>query len=302
MADQNNPKQVLRYSKPLNSLLRTSSEAEYPEYLSLKVVYEPAGVLSEEWKYQADGEVEEIHRYSYESGHLIQHHLEMPSEGIEEKFVTKRNADGKPVEIVKFYGDDPGERTVYEYGTAGQVTKTTNFDADGEFEQEEEMQTDENGRIIKRTVRLAAEPLRIYLYTYNEQGLVKLIEEQSEKGTVNSRHEYEYTVDGHEARMRHWNTGNKLISETVQEYSETGLLLRRLSKGFYTRLTSYTYDEKGNLTEEALSDENGFVISRNRYEYDDDNRLIAETVYETDLTRGGRDTHLSHRYDYEYFS
>jgi hypothetical protein len=98
-----------------------------------------------------------------------------------------------------------------------------------------------------------------------------------------------------------WNKDGKVVSVLRSEYNELGRLVRRVSKGFYTRITLYEYDELGRLLEEALSDENGFVISRNRMEYDEHGNVLEETVYETDLTRAGRDTHLAHRFEYEFF-
>jgi hypothetical protein len=75
-----------------------------------------------------------------------------------------------------------------------------------------------------------------------------------------------------------------------------------VSRGFYTRISNFEYDELGRIVEESLSDENGFVISRSNFEYNEKGELIGEIIYETDLTRAGRDTHLSYRYEYSYFS
>ena len=77
-------------------------------------------------------------------------------------------------------------------------------------------------------------------------------------------------------------------------------MIRRESHSFYVRISEYEYDEKGNLLEEALSYENGFVITRSRYVYNEKDHVIEETLYETDLTRAGRDTHIIHRYEYAF--
>ncbi|MBK9319258.1 MAG: RHS repeat protein [Bacteroidetes bacterium] len=112
----------------------------------------------------------------------------------------------------------------------------------------------------------------------------------------------DYDEEGKETIVAKFNGEGKLVSRQLSEYDELGRLKRRVSNGFYTRVSDYEYDELGRVTEEALSDGNGFVISRNRMSYDDGGRLLEETVYETDLTRAGRDTHLSSRYEYEFFN
>jgi len=43
------------------------------------------------------------------------------------------------------------------------------------------------------------------------------------------------------------------------------------------------------------------VIARNAFHYNEDGRVEEEVVYETDLTRAGRDTHMILRYEYELF-
>ena len=77
-----------------------------------------------------------------------------------------------------------------------------------------------------------------------------------------------------------------------------GRIKRKIAKSSYVRITAFEYDEQGRVIEESLSDQNDFVISRTRLTYDDDGRIAEETIYETDLTRSGRDTHLSNRFEY----
>ena len=55
------------------------------------------------------------------------------------------------------------------------------------------------------------------------------------------------------------------------------------------------------MIEELLSDENNFVIARNAFQYNQESRIEEEVVYETDLTRAGRDTHMIMRYEYEMY-
>lgn len=299
-----NIKVIKRFTSPLRSILRSSNnESEGEEILSLVAEYSDKNLLVSELKFDDDGEPEETHSYSYDDrGNLIEHTMEMPMDGIFERFVTTRNADGHPVAIVKFYGDDAGEKVEYVFGPNGQPVEVVRHDADGEFESKEELAYNDNQLLVSRVITEASGAVKKFLFSYDEKGLLMKEEEREAGDKMVSRLEYAYNEDGKEEALTKYNGDNKVISSVRSEYDENGRLSRRISKGYYTRISLFEYDDQGRLLEESLSDENGFVISRNRLEYDEDGLVSHETVYETDLTRAGRDTHLAHRYEYEFHS
>lgn len=297
MASQH--RNIKRYSTAIGSMLRQGMEEEPEEELTLDAKFDDQGRLLHEWKLQHGETSAEEHSYTYdEQGRLLLHHLVIPDDGIEERFVTTRNADGKALEIRKFYGEDPGERTVYVYAENGEAAEITAYDADGDFEQKEEFTYDDQKRMTRRAVTKAGDVKSSLEYTYNDQGLLAAVLEKDENGKIISRQTHDYTADNLEARILQFNENGKQITEILSEYDANNRLVMKKSSGFYVRINRYVYDEAGNLTEETLSDENGFVISRSHYEYDEQNRLIHETIYETDLTRSGRDTHYANRYEY----
>ncbi len=297
-------KTIKRFTSPLRSILRGGdNDAEAGEKLSLQADYDTRNLLISEQKFDDDGEPEEMHIYRYdEKGHLVEHVMEMPLDGIVERFVTTRDGSGHPVMIVKFYGDDPGEKVEYVIGTHGLPLEVLRHDADGEFESREELEYDDRQQLVKKNLKEADSKQKQYLFMYNEKGLLVQEEERDGDGKMVSRLEYAYNEDGKEVSLLKYNPENKAVSSVKSEYDENGRLSRRISKGFYTRISLYEYDDQGRLLEESLSDENGFVISRNRMDYDESGLVVYETVYETDLTRAGRDTHLAHRYEYEFFA
>lgn len=301
---KDNIKVIKRFTSPLRSILRSSNEEmEGEEILSLVAEYSDKNLLVSELKFDDDGEPEETHSYRYdEKGNLIEHTMEMPMDGIFERFVTTRNAEGHPVTIVKFYGEDAGEKVEYVFGPNGHPVEVVRHDADGEFESKEELVYNDQNLLISRKINEASGDVKKFLFSYNDKGLLVKEEEFDGKDVMVSRLEYSYNEDGKEEALAKFNSENKVVSSVRSEYDENGRLSRRISKGFYTRISLYEYDDQGRLLEESLSDENGFVISRNRMEYDENGQIIHETVYETDLTRAGRDTHLAHRYEYEFFS
>ncbi len=295
---------IKRFTSPLRSILRGGDEdMTGEEILSLVAEYGPKNLLASEKKFDGSGDPEEVHSYTYdEKGNLIEHVMEMPMDGILERFVTTRNAEGHPITIVKFYGDDAGEKVEYVFATHGQPVSVVRHDADGEFESKEELTYNDQHLLVQRLVTDAAGVTRKYTFAYNDKNLMAKEEELDGNDKLVSRLEYTYNEDGKETSLLKFNEENKPVSSVKSEYDENGRLARRVSKGFYTRISLYEYDEEGRLLEESLSDENGFVISRNRMEYNESGLVTHETVYETDLTRAGRDTHLAHRFEYEFFS
>lgn len=295
---------IKRFTSPLRSILRGGDDENTAvEIVSLLAEYDAKNLLIAEQKFDDGGDPEETHIYRYdERGNLVEHVMEMPMDGIVERFVTTRNAEGLPVIIVKFYGDDPGEKVEYVFGAHGHPVEVLRHDADGAFESKEELEYNDQQLLVKRILTEVNSEPKIFLFAYNDKGLLMKEEELEGKDKPVSRVEYTYNEDGKETSVNKFNGENKLVSLVKSEYDDNGRLARRISKGYYTRISLYEYDEQGRLLEESLSDENGFVISRNRMEYDESGRVSHETVYETDLTRAGRDTHLAHRYEYEFFS
>ena len=294
---------IKKYSTPILSVLRSGMGADASdEFLSWSAKYDSLGRMTEESKFFSDGSTEEIHNYVYDDGgNLISHHLDYISEGIDERFVTVRNPDGNPLRATKFYGEEEGERAEYIYSEKAKPIKILHFDADGEPEKTEELEYDDNSRLIKRTIFSHEDSsTHIFYFSYDENGWLTIQKEKDESEKVISKLQMEYTIDGKEARTKQYNADGKLHADVISEYDEIGRLIRRMSKGFYVRISTFEYDERGNLLEETLSDENGFVITRSRNAYDDENRLVEDTMYETDLTRAGRDTHVANRYEYEF--
>lgn len=302
MAPSNPLKTLKKFTTPLKSPLRGGNDPEAGEVLVLVASYNEKNLLVSEDKYDLSGEIEEVHTFKYDDrGNLTEHVFEIPSDNISERFLTTRNGDGYPLMIIKYYGDDPGEKTEYEYGTHAQPVKIIRYDADAEFEASEELIYDEQSRLISRKISSPAEGNREFRFAYDEKGNLKEEEEFGEDAVLLSKVQFDYDDEGRETRVVKTSGEGKIISQQSMDYDELGRLSKRISKGFYLRVSDYSYDDQGRLVEETLSDGNGFVISRNRMVYDEEGMVMEETIYETDLTRSGRDTHLSNRYEYEYF-
>ncbi len=296
-------KSISKYATPIRSMMRAGTDNEVEnEYKSWSAEFDQNGLPTEEIKYFDNGQIEEIHHYEYnDKGNTLKHKITVPGEGIEESFITERDANGNPIKITKYYGEEAGEVTLYTYNTNAKPIQIDQYDADGEHEQTEWLIYDDQSKAIKKHVKnYQDETETFYVFSYNDKNLLTLQEEQDAEGKLVGRLSFDYDEEGKEVNSKQTNEDNKKIAEVLTIYNELGKMIRRESHSFYVRISEYEYDGKGNLVEEALSDENGYVITRSRYVYDEKDHVIEETLYETDLTRAGRDTHLIHRYEYAF--
>jgi YD repeat-containing protein len=293
-------KTIRKYSTPIRSLLHSVSEQdEAPEVLTLEEEYNDKNLLVLEKKYSVEGELEEVHSYTYDDkGRLLIHLLEIPEDGIFERFVTTRNAEGEPTMIVKYYGDDEGEKVEYVYGENAQVVKIMRYDADGEFEAEEDLEYDDQSKLLVRKITSPSDGNKCYRFSYDENSNLIKEEDYDEDDQLSGYVEIHYDEENRETYVTRFNQDRKMISQLLTEYDELGRVKRKIAKSAHVRISSFDYDEQGRVIEESLSDQNDFVISRTRLSYDDEGRIAEEIIYETDLTRSGRDTHLSNRFEY----
>ncbi len=280
------------------------SEVEDEPVLSSVTNYDEQGRIEEEIKFDADGEIEERHHYTYDTnGKVIEYKMEMPLDEVEESTRTTRNEKGFALTVQKFYGDDAGEKRTYTYNHLEEVESIAEFDEEGILQQKEFFTYDDKKRLLKRELHDADnKPLKATTFSYgeNDQPLEQM--EYDNKNNLLSKVVFTYDDNGNEIKIIQTNEKGEKTAQVITQYDDFHRPVHRKSSGFYTRITTYAYDEKGNLTEESLSDENGMVITRSLHDYDEDNRLAADAYYETDLTRGGRDTSLGSRYEYEFYS
>ncbi len=296
-------KSIKKYATPIRSIMRSgANEESVKEYIIWEAEFDMNRLPTVETKYFDNGQIEEVHQYEYnEKGNTLLHKITIPGEGIEESFITERDAIGNPIKITKMYADEQGEITQYVYSENGKPIQIDQYDADGEHEQTEWISYDDKGNAIKKHVKnYQDEAESFYVFSYNDKELLVLQEEQDSLGKTVGTLTFDFDNEGKEINSKQTNETNKVIAEINSIYNELGKLIRRESQSFYVRISEYEYDERGNLLEESLSEENGFVITRSRYVYDDKDMVIEETLYETDLTRAGRDTHIVHRFEYSF--
>jgi YD repeat-containing protein len=295
-------KSVRKYASKLRQVNFGAVEVDDQSRLVTEVHYGENGKVSKEIRYNSNGQQEEIHEYAYDDkDRLLEHRNAMPLDDVEEHEKTEHDDKGRVIREVKMYGDDEGESAVYEYDDAGRLKALKRYDEEGKCTEEEEMQYDAEGRMSMRIVKdhHAGKTTEID-FIYNSEG--KLQEQvEKENGKTAVRTVFEYDAAGHDVSVAQYNASGNLAQKVESEFDEEGRLIKRISRGFYTRIYNYRYDDSSRLTDETVMDENNNVISRHAYEYDDQGRVALETIYEMDPTHSGRGTTVAHRFEYENY-
>jgi hypothetical protein len=272
------------------------------EFLELEISMDENGNTLEEIKYMNDGSVEEKNSYTYDKNNkLISHVLFYELEDVTQRRVLSRDEKGNALSEEKFYGDDSGEKTLYEYDGKDNITKITYFDEEGELSSYVKVTYDEKGDVIEK-VTFDAKNNQTGKNTYSKPADHQIEEiefDGSEKMIAKTL--IKFTEDGKELSTIQTNPTGKLISGQQNIYDEKGNIIKRIYKDFYSKSLNYSYNEKDQLTSQELFDDNGSLLRKNIFEYDEEGNVSAEQTYEMDTSRGGRDKHYGIRYEYTYY-
>jgi hypothetical protein len=272
------------------------------EVIELDVVLDENGNTLEEIKYGSDGQPEEKNSYTYDKkGKLLTHILLYVVEDVTQKRILTRNEKGNLLSEEKYYGDDSGEKTVYEYDEKDNIINILYYDEEGDYASKNEIKYNEKGEVTERiSLNNKNKILSRIAFSVPEEHHIEE-SEYDENNKLVSKTLMVFNKDGKEVTTRQTNPQGKLISAVQNTYDERGNVIQRVYKDFYSKTIKYTYDENNLLTDQELYDDNGLLLRKNMYEYDDDGNIIAEQTYEMDTTRGGRDKHFGTRYEYVYW-
>ncbi|MFM9052643.1 MAG: hypothetical protein ACKOKF_10085 [Bacteroidota bacterium] len=272
------------------------------EFLELVVRLGKGGHPLEESKFDSGGDLEERNEYRYTaSGKLSEHILYYASEDVTERRVLVRDVNDRTIQEVRYYGDDTGERLEYSYDEKGQVVTVVRFDEEGEFDYREEMFYDLEGSITHRNkTDKDGKPLGSLVFIKESKDSIDEKELDAE-GRLMTLTTFKYDEKGNETLSEQRKADGSLISGVYTTYDESGKVLERRHKDFFSKIVRYAYDENGRMIAQEMLDASGLLLRKNVYEYDENGRISKEQVFEIDASRGGRDKHYGTRYEYDYF-
>jgi len=274
---------------------------EEGEFLSVHAIYDDKGNIVEEHKTDEETGALEKNFYFYDpAGKMIKHELVIDSEGISEIFEYNRDEKGRLLTEIKYYGDDPGEKSIYEYGASDQPVKIERFDSDGEPEAIEKitynerdlpvehLKLDPTGKLIEKS---------IIGYSEQDKPLEKKV--YGPDGKLIRETFLQYNEQGELSRIVERNGEGKITSDIHTYYDERGNITERSIRDFHPRVLRFKYDENDNCIEEEMLDENGNLTMRSVYTFDEQNRVVTESGYFMDMNRSHQMANTRARYEYE---
>ncbi len=207
------------------------------EYLEAVIEMDENGNVLVESKFDNQGELEERNtlRYSPE-GKLLEHVLLFALEDVTEKRVLNRDDKGRLLEEIKYYGDDSGEKTTYEYNEKDLVSAIIEYDEEGELVSRESINYDESGSICERITDDSSGQL-LQKLVFEKSGGTEVIEEKEygNDGNLKTVTTMSFNSEGKEISSYQKTPDGKLITGTITTYDEKGNMIERRYKDFYSK-------------------------------------------------------------------
>lgn len=289
-----------KYTSNLRQMAFGGDQQE--ESLVEVLTYDEKGRLLESRKWEMDGAIESNQYVYNDDGKIIEHSMRLETEDVFEKFVFERDSKGRLISENKFYGDDAGEKTVYEYGDWDTPIRITRYDADGELESIESLEHDASGNLISHKKSDAAGvSLEQTFITYdsNSKPISKSVVDSQQ--VSQSVAEIVYDDQGRVVRATDKNASGMVVSDVISQYDERGNVVLRKIRDFNSRILRFEYNDQDQVLIEEVLDGNGNLIMRNTMEYDEHGNLLSESEFWLDTGRGRGDGNSVSRFEYEFF-
>lgn len=273
------------------------------EVLEVESFYDENGNITIQMNSDEEGNLVEKSVFQYDAhNRIIRHELHMLMDDVHEILVYERDDKGRVLSETKMYGDDMGEQTLYTYGEHESPVSIQRFDSDGEPESFEELTYNASGYPVEHLKfgpdKNLAEKTII---SYNEKN--KPVERllTNSKGDLIKTTLIVYDEKGQLTRVTEKNEAGKVISDILSFYDERGNVIERKVKDFHSRTIRFKFDEHDNCIEEEMLDENGNMTMKSIYEFDENNLVISESGYFTDMNRSSSMANSNSRYEYEFY-
>lgn len=205
----------------------------------------------------------------------------------------------EPVTVIAkvnhYYTDESlNSGSEYEYDSSGNLTRRTNYDANGSVDGWSEWEYDSLGNLMRQT-RYDADGKTDYWYEYEYDSAgnqVKWISYDAD-GNINYWYEYGYDSAGNQVKEISYNTESNINFWYGYGYDSAGNQVKRISYNANGK-TDYwyecEYDSIGNLTKEIYYNADDSIGRWYEYGHDSAGNLIRQAQYNADGSNYGTRT------------
>lgn len=285
------------------ALKNSATIAHEQELLISESLYEPSfGKLLKETQYSADGVVEQVLVYDYNSqGFLTGEELLEAVGTVLEKKSYEPDGYGRIAREFIHYSDGSADRIEYKYDEKERIVKKLRFDEDDELEAAEHF--DFEGDLLTRECRLDAngELLSDTKYTYDDQGNVIEVISDNPEEEIWYRKVYRYDAAGQHDFVTTFNREGDPVERVSFEYDDQGRPTQIVEENRRQKNTlQMEYNERGDIVFQEEKDLNGEVINRIERIYNHDGFLTESFILVRDFQRG-ISRHYALRNEYVFF-
>ena len=274
------------------------------EVLASHTFFDEKGNLVAEEKIDDEEGILEVNKYTYDaSGKMLKHELIMEAEGISEVYEFNRDEKGRLLSEIKYYGEDPGEKTEYTYSTHDQPITIARYDADGEPESFEKIVYNERDLLVEHH-KMGPDQKHVETtkIDYNEKDAPVEKRVYDNKDKLIRTTLISYNDKGELVRITEKNGDGIVISDIVSTYDDRGNVIQRKIRDFHSRTLRFEFDENDNCITEEVFDENGNLTMKSNFEFDENKNLLTESGYFMDMNRSAQMANTQSRYEYEYYT
>jgi len=240
---------------------------------------------------ETDSFVSQIIHYDRSGNEIARYEFRGPDE-FESKVETKFNEKNEVIEVTTFLDEhEIAERKVYSRNANGKIERVDIEFTDGSVSIQT-IERDPNENTENWIERDEEDELEAREFIkFNSDGKVILRELYDFNDKLTEAFEYEYNTAGEISKRRHLDNRRVLILETEYRYSESGMLLLRVSRNRRGDLSDFLkieYNDKDQVVRQSFSDKYVF-----QYEYDEQGNTIVEEEY----SGGMMDNRITSEYD-----
>ncbi len=292
-------KESLVFKKDIVLKSTAEKQLEEHEYLFSKTTFNEEGKKLSEKQFDSQGNLIQEYVYEYDPNGFLT--LELMREGddfVVEKKTFLPDEKGRIQKEYRHYMDESYDTVNYHYNHEGLLIKKEVYDPDNELENIEEYEY-EGKNLIRFVLKDADEDiLSEKRMKYDSSGNILELTEYDESEDTTIKKVYGYYPGGSKKEVLTYNEAGKLVEHVYLKEDNKGKVVQLIEETAHKKnTTNFSYDDKGNITNQEEFDKKGETVSRVNRKYNEHNILESSEVF---IDGGGRGVSRNYTMRQEY--
>ncbi|MHC1708245.1 MAG: hypothetical protein AB9842_12105 [Bacteroidales bacterium] len=274
---------------------------DWSEFIQTKTEYNSNDMVLKEITYGSWGEPDQIIEYLYDENNILMEEKYFHGDDeASEIVIYHRDANQNILKESHQFLDGSEDVTEYKYNDRDQLISKMIINDDGETERKETYNYSGEQLISEIFEEFLSNNVIQNSYTYNSDGIVIESEQIIKEENRSERLVNQFDDTGKRIKTLKYNHQDKLIEINRFSYKDDRLdeIEEETQRGKF--FIKFSYDDKGNITNQEEINDKGEIISTIERDFTDDGQLLQATVY-IDGMNYRPNQHYIIRYEYEFF-